>query len=124
MTSNKYPVWAIKRKDDDAEYPVNDHGYPGYDHAIWYWWKMKSGMTVYDNITWDAAMFLLERHHPDVYKRNHYSYHSPIKVLWERLDEKTWRVIKSLYGNHTVMATFTKLEKIENPESTYRWHRE
>lgn len=124
MTTNKYPVWAVKRKDGEMKQPPNNHGHPGYDHAIWYWWKIKCGMNVYNNETWDACMFLLERHNQDVYNRNHYSYHSPTKVMWERLDEKTWRVIKSTYGNHIVMATLTRLDEIENPESTYRWYRE
>lgn len=119
-TELQYPIWAIKRFDTDVEAEVSPNGHPGVDHAIWYWWDLKLSSTAsrFPKITWEAAMNRIEFY-------NQYLFSSPhTKRHWERLDEKTWRLIASVSGNRTVLATLTKGDKIENPESTYRWWRE
>src|SRR5210317_967934 len=126
MTANDldFPVWAIKRRYTDKESPVNKHGHPGEDHAIWYWWRLDCGWNRYERITWDAIMNRLEFHHGAVFNSNSYNYDHNYKVLWERLSDNTWRVLSERYGNRVVLGTLTKLYKIERPESTYRWYRE
>lgn len=123
MTDLQHPIWAIKRKDNDIEQPVNETGHPGFDHAIWYWWRLSAGGTLYHKLTWEAAMNRLEFHNQNVYNRNSYNYDHSYKVLWERLSSNTWRVLVEKYGNIVVIGTLVQLEKIENPESTYRWYR-
>lgn len=120
----KYPIWAIKRNDDEVEHPVNPHGHPGFDHALWYWWQLRTGGSLYQKLTWEAAMNRLEFHNQHAYSRNSYRYDPYGKVAWERLSEDIWRVLYEIGGNRTVLGSLTRLDKIENPESTYRWYRE
>lgn len=115
----KYPIWAIKRYDEDIEQEVNLTGYPGYDHAIWYWWDLSMGhYNRYNKITWDAALERLTHHNKTLVE-------SPYtKVDWERLDDNNWRVIAVAGGNRVVIGNLRKVSRIANPESTYRWYRE
>jgi hypothetical protein len=119
MVSYSYPVWAIKRDVRDVEAPVNESGHPGYDHAIWYWWDLKTTVANhYKSVTWDAADFIIR-------SKNKTLMESPYsKLKWERLSEKTWRLSCITGGNYIVVATLTKGDLIENPESTYRWYKE
>lgn len=119
MVNYKYPVWAIKRDVRDVEMPVNESGYPGYDHAIWYWWDLKTTtLNTYDGVTWDAADFIIR-------SKNKTLMESPyVKIEWERLSEDTWRQYCVTGGAKIVVATLTKRDRIENPESTYRWYKE
>lgn len=120
MVDLKYPIWAIKRFDHEVEAEVSPAGYPGFDHAIWYWWDAKINSTAnrFHKVTWEAAMNRIEFYNQYLMSSSH------VKTHWERLDDITWRMVASVSGNRTTMATLTKLERIENPESTYRWYRE
>jgi len=66
----------------------------------------------------------LEFHNQSVYNRNSYNYDHSVKILWDRVSDNTWRVLVEKYGNRIAIATLIRLDKIENPESTYRWYRE
>jgi len=123
-TNLQYPIWAIKRRDTDVESPVNEFGHPGFDHAIWYWWRLECGWNRYSKVTFESAMNRLEFHNQSVYNRNSYNYDHSYKVLWDRVSDNTWRVLVEKYGNRIAIATLVRLDRIENPESTYRWYRE
>jgi len=123
MTDLQYPIWAIKRRDDEKESPVNKHGHPGFNHALWYWWRVKVGGNVYQQLTWEAAMNRIEFHNQDVYNKNSYRHDPFWDIHWERLSEDTWRILKSKGGNRIAIATLVKTQKIKDPESTYRWYR-
>lgn len=122
MTDTSYPIWAIKRRDDEVESPENKNGYPGYDHAIWYWWKLDSGGNRYNSLTFDSCLDRIEFHNQSSYRDA--KEHSGTKIVWERLSTNTWRVLRKTYGNIVVLATLVRLDRIKNPESTYRWYRE
>jgi|DEB0MinimDraft_10_1074344.scaffolds.fasta_scaffold35451_4 hypothetical protein len=112
------PIWAIKRYEHEEESPVEPTGYPGYDHAIWYWWDARIGNNIYNQATWDAVLDRIT-HHNKILTQSPYT-----KIDWERLNEGTWRVIAIAGGNRTVLATLRKVSRIANPESTYRWYKE
>jgi len=115
-----YPIWAIKRRDTDVEQPVNETGYPGYDHAIWYWWRLSVKGNRYDRLTFDAVTDRIEFHNQSYFRDAREGFGS---TYWDRLNENTWRILYRQYGNVICLATLDRLEKIENPESTYRWYR-
>ena len=122
MTANDldFPVWAIKRRYTDKESPVNKHGHPGEDHAIWYWWRLSIKGNRYDRLTFDAVSNRVEFHNQSYLRDVREGSGS---IYWDRLNENTWRILYRLYGNVICLATLDKLEKIENPQWTYRWYR-
>lgn len=119
MKELQYPIWAIKRYDDEKEAECNPAGHPGINHAIWYWWDVDihSTLTQHPKLTWEAAMNRIEHY-------NQYLVSSPFaKFFYERLDDSTWRYCVTVSGRKTTLATLKKAGRIENPESTYRWYR-